>query len=58
MSAISVRRQFEAAYTPTRDDQFVITVGDQEPLVLSEADAKKLRDALCVMVGTPKVKKK
>lgn len=58
MSAVSVRRQFEVAYTPTQEDRLVITVGDQEPLLLSEADAKKLRDALCVMVGMPKVKKK
>ena len=59
MSAVTVE-VIPPEHRPTPEDELIITTGvspHYETLVISRADAKKLRDALCIMVGMPGKKK-
>lgn len=55
MSAVTVT-VIPEEHRSTPDDELMIEVG-QHGIVLSRPDAKKLRDALCIMVGMPGKKK-
>lgn len=45
-------------HTAERPDYFEVCAGSQEPLLLDLDEARKLRDALCIMVGMPSKRKK
>ncbi len=40
-------------HRPHPDCQYVLSIGIQTSLLASEEDAKKMRDALCIMFGRP-----